>query len=108
MTFLTEIVAATDRPAGLGATLALPFLDAMLPAFSLRGAGGREAGASVPGVLRAERHGDGVLDAEGRGDARSSCRRSWSRWRRSGIRCWCCRASRRAGTTSTPARRDRF
>ena len=50
---------------GLGATLALPFLDAMVPALSLRGAGRRGAGASLPDVLCAQRDGDGVLDAEG-------------------------------------------
>ena len=52
---------------GLGATLALPFLDAMVPAFSLRGRAAAQTGAPVPDLLRAERHGDGVLDAEGRG-----------------------------------------
>ena len=40
--------------------------------------------------------------------APSSSRRFSSRWRRSGIRCSCCPASRRTGTTSTRARPDRF
>ena len=42
---------------------ALPFLDAMLPAFS-RARLRRAAGAPVPDVLCAERDGHGVLDAE--------------------------------------------
>ena len=50
---------------GLGASVALPFLDAMLPAMTIRARAAREAGASLPGLLRAEWHGDGVLVAEG-------------------------------------------
>ena len=102
-----EIAAAAHRPAGArrDARAAVPRRDGarVLAARARR----REAGAPVPDLLRAERHGDGVLDAEGRRAAPSSCRRSSSRWRRSGIRCWCSRASRRTGTTSTPARPDR-
>ena len=68
MTFLTaKSLPRRTVLRGLGATLALPFLDAMLPAFCAAGARRRQAGAPVPGLLRAERHGDGVLDAEGRG-----------------------------------------
>ena len=37
MTFLTKSLPRRTLLRGLGATVALPFLDAMLPAFSMRG-----------------------------------------------------------------------
>ena len=37
MAFLTKSLPRRTVLRGLGATMALPFLDAMLPAFSLRG-----------------------------------------------------------------------
>ena len=64
MSFLTKSLPRRTVLRGLGATIALPFLEAMLPAFSLRGRARRQTGASVPDVLCAERHGDGVLVAE--------------------------------------------
>ena len=51
---------------GLGATLALPLLDAMLPVVSLRGAAAAPARPSLPDVLCPQRHGDGALDAQRR------------------------------------------
>ena len=68
---------------GLGATLALPLLDSMVPALTALEQDGRGAGAAARRVLRAERHVDAVLVAEGRGAARRSCRRRCSRWQRS-------------------------
>ena len=52
---------------GLGATLGLPLLDAMLPGVLAARAGRRAAGAPLPGVLRAERDGHGALAAGQRG-----------------------------------------
>ena len=52
---------------GMGAAIALPVLDAMTPALRARRRGGAD-GAAAPGVhLRAERHHDGRLDADGDG-----------------------------------------
>ena len=51
---------------GIGATLALPFLESMVPAFALRRQSEWQTGAPVPDLLRAQRHGDGVLVAQGR------------------------------------------
>jgi hypothetical protein len=41
MAFLTKSLPRRTALKGIGATLALPFLDAMLPAFSLRGRAAR-------------------------------------------------------------------
>ena len=63
MTLLTiEIIAAANRTGGHGRNLALPFLEAMLPAAP----GAAEARPAVSGVLHAERNGDGILVAERR------------------------------------------
>ena len=66
MAFLTKSLPRRTVLRGLGATMALPFLEAMLPPFSLRAQAVRETRASVPDVLCAERHGHGVLVAQGR------------------------------------------
>ena len=51
----------------MGAAIALPMLDAMTPALSAMSAALRRAVAAAAGLhLRAERHHDGRLDAEGR------------------------------------------
>ena len=50
---------------GLGATMALPFLEAMVPALSHAGAAAAKPGASVLRVLRAQRDGHGVLVTKG-------------------------------------------
>ena len=92
---------------GIGATLALPLLDAMVPALSLRA---RAAAAPVhrfqtfyvPNGMAME-----YWSPKGEGSA-FELSPSWSRWRHSGIACWCCPASRRTGITFTPAPRDRF
>src|SRR3989475_1351588 len=47
MTFLTKSLPRRTVLQGLGATLALPFLDAMLPAFSLRGLAAAKSGKPV-------------------------------------------------------------
>src|SRR5256712_1785486 len=47
MTFLTKSLPRQTVLRGLGATLALPFLDAMLPAFSLRGLAAAKSGKPV-------------------------------------------------------------
>src|SRR5467141_3451591 len=47
MTFLTKSLPRRTVLRGLGATLALPFLDAMLPAFSLRGLAAAKSGKPV-------------------------------------------------------------
>src|SRR2546425_6483046 len=47
MTFLTKSLPRRTVLQGLGATLALPFLDAMLPAFSLRGLAAAKSGKTV-------------------------------------------------------------
>ena len=60
-----DVVAATDRPAGPGRDAGAAVARGDAARLLAARAGGREAGASVPGVLCAERHGDGVLDAEG-------------------------------------------
>ena len=44
------------------------FLEAMLPAVRRCAAGCRQTAAPVPDLLRAERHGDAVLEGEGRGE----------------------------------------
>ena len=60
---------------GLGATLALPLLDAMVPALSALSEDGGQAGQSSGLHLRAERCGDGQVDADREPAAASSCRR---------------------------------
>src|SRR3989449_1070294 len=47
MTFLTKSLPRRTVLRGLGATVALPFLDAMLPAFSLRGLAAAKSGRTV-------------------------------------------------------------
>ena len=63
---ITEVVAAANGAAGIGATLALPFLDAMVPAFALRRRTAKPVHRFqtfyVPNGMAME-----VLDAEGRG-----------------------------------------
>ena len=93
---------------GLGATLALPFLDAMTPAMALRVAARDEAGASVPRVLRAERHGDGVLVAERRGQRIRDVADPAAARSPSAIRCWCSRASTPTGWRFMPGHPARF
>ncbi len=78
---------------GLGATLALPFLDAMAPALAFAAQRAEKARASVSRLLCAQRHGHGVLVAQGRGrgvrvDADSAAARAVPR-----IRCSSSRAS---------------
>ena len=73
---------------GLGATLALPFLDAMVPAFApaVRAAAKpahRFLAFYVPNGMAMEH-----WTPKGEGRA-SSCRRCSSRSRRSATRCWC-------------------
>ena len=48
---------------GAGATLALPLLDAMIPAATLLAADGRGAEAALRRLLRAARHGAWLLGA---------------------------------------------
>ena len=50
---------------GVGATLALPMLDAMTPVLSGISARGGRAGAPARVGLPPERHGDGVVDPAG-------------------------------------------
>ena len=75
---------------GIGATLALPFLDAMVPAFALRAPGPAAKPAHrfqtfyVPNGMAMEYWTPKATKAR-----RSSCRPSSSRWRRSGTRCSC-------------------
>ena len=83
---------------GLGATLALPLLDSMVPALTALQQDGGGAGAAARRVLRAERHVDAVLVPEGRRAARASCRRRCSRSRRSRTGCCCA-----AGSPTKPA-----
>ena len=64
---------------GLGASLALPLLDSMVPALTALAEDRRGAGAAARRLLRAERHVDAVLVPEGRRTARRSCRRRCSR-----------------------------
>ena len=56
---------------GLGTTLALPLLDAMVPALATR-AEPRQAPTRLSIVYRAERHHDGQVDAGDRGRRTSS------------------------------------
>ena len=74
---------------GLGATLALPLLDAMVPAFSATVKGAGAAGLPARVRLRPERRRDErqhqLLDAERRRAPTSSCRRSCRRSRRIAI-----------------------
>ena len=51
---------------GMGAMLALPLLDSMVPALSALQTNGREAGQPVRRVLRAERDDHEELPADGR------------------------------------------
>ena len=68
---------------GMGATLALPLLDAMVPALSRAGQDGRRPGAPPRLHLHAERRDDERVDAERRRARRStSCRRRSARSRR--------------------------
>ena len=61
---------------GVGATVALPLLDAMVPALTATGADGGQPAAALRGDLHAERRHHGPVDA-GDGRARaSSSRRS--------------------------------
>ena len=73
---------------GMGVTVALPLLDAMVPALSAHGQDGREPGAPPRVHLHAERRDDERVDAEGR---RAAARRAVAdaecRSRRSRIRC---------------------
>ena len=68
MSAADQIVALADRSARTGRNRALPLLDAMLPAFSLRGRAAASPGTAF-GRLCAERDGDGALVAQGRGSA---------------------------------------
>ena len=55
---------------GIGATVALPLLDCMVPALTATSRNRRGAGAALRHLLRAQRDVDAVLVAEGRGAAR--------------------------------------
>ena len=61
---------------GMGATLALPLLDAMVPALTARRADGRGAGAPLRRGLRAARRDHEPVDAGRRRARASSSRRS--------------------------------
>ena len=76
MAFLTKSLPRRTLLKGIGTTLALPFLDAMLP--PLRAA--TTPRAPFPGLLRAQRHGHGILDAQGRRHGARAKFPSWSRW----------------------------
>ena len=62
MHFLTRSLPRRTVLKGMGATLALPFLEAMLPAST--SARRRQACPAISGVLHAERNGDGILVAQ--------------------------------------------
>ena len=70
MTFLsTKSLPRRTILRGLGVTLALPFLDAMLPAFSPRAKAAQQPVHRFPDLLCAERDGHGALVTQ-RGGAR--------------------------------------
>ena len=93
---------------GVGASLALPFLDAMFPAFGLRGQTDAWPRASIPDVLRPERDGDGVLVAHGSGARLSGSHRFSSPSRLFGTRCWFFPESGRIGSRSMPGASGSF
>ena len=61
---------------GMGATLALPLLDAMVPALTATGADRREPGAALRRRLHPARRDHGAVDADDGRRRTSSSRRS--------------------------------
>ena len=103
MAFLSKSLPRRTLLKGLGTTLALPFLDAMLP--PMRAAvkpSNRFQAFYVPNGMAME-----YWTPKGEGEA-LELRRSWSRSRSTRSRCWSSPASGRAGTTSMPEPLDRF
>ncbi len=84
MSFITKKhIARRTFLQGAGVTLALPMLEAMIPAgTALAQTAAGQAKPRFVGVFYPARHGAGLLGAEGRG-ARcpTSCRTSWRRSR---------------------------
>ena len=74
---------------GLGATLALPLLDGMVPALTALARHRGQTDQPLRRGLRAERHDHGELDAGGRGRRLRADADAARRWRRSAISCSC-------------------
>ena len=70
------LIATPDLPAGMGAAVALPLLDAMVPALTALGADGREAGTPLRRGLHPERRDHGSVDSRRPSAPASSSRRS--------------------------------